>query len=911
MCNWFRKISYVVFTVMFGTISQAWATIYTDYSVLHGGTLNDNVSGTADGVGLLVFGNNQSTIGTANNPLNIGHLNNDPSTFDLDTVLLSANSDVTTFGQIWANRVTIADTSKLTLNGDSDPCSLLCNILHASVDGENEDEGKLKFIKYEAGISLQTLFSITLRDIGANNRLSSVDIIDSNMATVRSINASRITIDTEDLQTTFLKTYSSINADNIELGSGVKLSIGSFSNVFSDETQSPVSSSGSISGLLDGVAEGDGTLEFFAGNNSTISQAIGSINRLSLVLIKENSSITTNAAINVFNISIENGSKLTVGNNGSLNALVDGAAAGAGTLEFDSNTSTISQAIGSSAALGSVNFNGNSNVASNIGINASNIVIDGGSTLTLGTNGSNIGSVTGNVAVDGTLSLGSVGKTIVGNVNVGTGGKIDLDTASHVINGTFTSASQAAIALALNSQAKLQATTFAMNGDTKLQIAGSGGNYVYIPRGTQVRTAILSGSSVTKIDDNDIDFNGSGSNIAGHLEFFTEVVGTDLMLVASRISEDLSISDPSVKNVYDNINQIGAGATGELRNFQQYLDESIDSDDKKIAALRSLLPQNDNGVAVAVRNISNVSSNIAGDRLVSLYKKKTYKLRRAAGDEEVNSGLWGQAFGSSATQDNYASSGAYGYKANSQGFVIGGDSGLGERGHVGISVSYAKSGIEASDKSKNTDIDTYQANIYAGSGFDKVFVNGMAGFAWNEYDSSRTIATQNLSAKGNYSGQTYTAKLETGMAQDLEYGFNIMPTISAIFAHNAVSAYTETNAGTLSLHTDRSSANFFEGRAGMLLSYNTIYKSYRISPNIKASYGYDFIGDEPVLTSNFVGQTASFKTEAPRVYQGSMQIGAGLNIYSSDGFITTLNYSFESRANYKSNSGSIRLRYNF
>ncbi|MCE3255352.1 MAG: hypothetical protein K0R25_846 [Rickettsiaceae bacterium] len=603
----------------------------------------------------------------------------------------------------------------------------------------------------------------------------------------------------------------------------------------------------------------------------------------------------------VFARDLNSGETFILTGSDSLTEEVNGSSANVGTLLFDGNTSVVSHAIGSTNRLAMVNLTNNSNVTANSSINTAGVGIETGSKLAL-SDGSSIAA--DNVTINGTLDLGTTGKTITAsNVTVTNGGTIDLGSAAHNISGGFSTTSRSAIALKFDSGAKLQVGLANIAAGTKLKVT-SAGDYSYIADGAEADFISSSAALPLTLAD------AISADATGPIYFTVVAVDSNnAMLVANRLSASSYTNDVVAQGIYSHISQIGASATGEMKNFQQYLDESSDSKARKVAALRSLSPQNDNGANMAVLNIVNTSANIAGDRLVSLYQGNLSR-GRAAGDEVKNAGFWAQGFGSVANQDS--SERFDGYESKSQGVAIGADRELGEKSHIGVSATYAKSDIESKDKFRNIDIDTYQINAYAGTGLGKFFVNGVLGFAWNEYNSDRSIiSSQPLVSKGEYEGQTYSAKLEAGLMQYLGRGFNITPILAATYAHNRVDEHTENGAGNLSLHNDSSKIDFLEGRAGVVLGHNSIINGFGVNPYIKASYGYDFIGDKPTLTSNFVGQTVSLQTQASNVHQASAQFGAGLNIYSSDALTVNANCSFEHKDNYKANSVFARLRYNF
>ena len=150
------------------------------------------------------------------------------------------------------------------------------------------------------------------------------------------------------------------------------------------------------------------------------------------------------------------------------------------------------------------------------------------------------------------------------------------------------------------------------------------------------------------------------------------------------------------------------------------------------------------------------------------------------------------------------------------------------------------------------------------------------------------------------------------MMNDLGSGFSLTPELLLNYVHNRNDDYAEAGAGTLNLEVQGTSTNFLEARAGLRLGYyTTTNKGTIITPEIRASYGYDFLGQRQTITSNFAGQTAVFSSLASKVDRNSLRIGAGIDVTNDNDVTFSLDYNFEKKSEYQSHYGFVKARYGF
>lgn len=579
----------------------------------------------------------------------------------------------------------------------------------------------------------------------------------------------------------------------------------------------------------------------------------------------------------------------------------------------------------------------------------------------------NSGSLIGDIDYQGNLSLGNGSKTIEGNIfSIGGSAKLNLNSASQEINGNVSLSSGDTLLVTISadgSVGNLHATgsTIIANG-VNLGVT-IGEDYSYIVDGTSFLIVDgEDGSDVNAISDDKINVNESGTNKAfSVLTFKTSVSDNDMRLNVYRSSASSVSSNSSSQEVYSAIQTAGASATGALRNLQYQID-SASSQSQVESILRSALAQDTSSTKLSYISAINKTGSAIEDRTDDLhlaFLEKDSRLRRVGFKEKdfakknasqldeksytryilksprvkysltslkgnmlsSNNALsgfevWGQGFGNKAKQKNIDNDG---YNSKANGIAFGADKSISRDARIGVAVSYTDSQVNSSDRSKNTNIDTYQFNLYGSKSYGQNFVDGIAGFAWNEYDSSRYINSVGAVANSRYSGQSYFTKLRVGsiFRNVSDTIFNITPEISTTFALSKTDSYKEQNADTLNLQVQDNSDEYWEGRVGVTVSHDPVKvnigkknKLY-LTTRTTASYGYDFLNERQRTVANFSGQTAIFTSNASHIDPKSIKLGFGLDMYNQDSTTISLDYINERKNNYVSHSGAINFKYAF
>ncbi|MDD5168922.1 MAG: autotransporter domain-containing protein [Syntrophales bacterium] len=383
--------------------------------------------------------------------------------------------------------------------------------------------------------------------------------------------------------------------------------------------------------------------------------------------------------------------------------------------------------------------------------------------------------------------------------------------------------------------------------------------------------------------------------------------GKQLYLVASRVAGyyGRNAGNASLGNVLDSL---ANSATGDMANVLGDLDRSGNAGNAR------RLEPNVNGGAMQASYVTmnKFTGTVVNrmDQIMAVRAAGNGKTGISAGDEAAGIGIWTQGFGAFLHQNQRE--GTNGYDASISGDAVGIDKYFFKHLLLGLSGGYAYGKATTADANTYTGADSYQGSLYGNFSRNDYYLNAILSYAYNGYDASRHIAfgTTNRTAKSKYDGQQYSSYLEGGHTVRAG-GFAVTPLASVQYTRLHMGDYTETGAGDLNLHVESQSYNMFQTGLGAKLAYPLTRQEVVIIPEIHGKWLYDFIGDQQQATSTFTGTGASFVTKGFNPPKSSGNLGARLTLLTKYNLAFSLNYDFEWKEDFRSNSGYINIRYSF
>jgi outer membrane autotransporter protein len=277
-------------------------------------------------------------------------------------------------------------------------------------------------------------------------------------------------------------------------------------------------------------------------------------------------------------------------------------------------------------------------------------------------------------------------------------------------------------------------------------------------------------------------------------------------------------------------------------------------------------------------------------------------------------GVWGQGFGSAATQDRRQD--VDGYSADTYGLAFGVDARVLDPVRVGVSFAYARTNVSDSGSRDGSGqkINSYIGSIYGTYTANSWYVDGALTYGHHDYDSTRVVNFTGAPvqvAKASFGGEQYGAKAEFG------YPLSVGPAVVtplASLAYNRLNqdGYTETGAAGANLTVGSSSTDSVRSGLGAKVS-TTIAQAgeWNIKPNARAMWLHEFNGSAPDQTSTFVAGGSSFTTSGITVAQEHFNLGVGLDVASVRNTTVSAKYDADLSDRYVSHTGSLQVRTEF
>jgi fibronectin-binding autotransporter adhesin len=585
----------------------------------------------------------------------------------------------------------------------------------------------------------------------------------------------------------------------------------------------------------------------------------------------------------------------------------------------------------------------------------------GGTTLTAGTltigDGSNTSSAYNGVfsgaggirtGGTGTLTLGGA-NTFSGATEIVSGSTLAIASGGDLGGGDVTHAG--AFNIGLNT---VNVAAYTMSGAATLNVSIFGATHGLI-KGTGAATVngtdtlVLSVSNYIENNSTYTIIDGVGGagvavpiiQVTGntHATFAATTIGEDLILTASRSASGFASDAPSgnanaaaVGVVLDGIQN----ASGDMLTVLNTLDGESFGDVGN--ALETMTPDASSGQTEASRAITSQGFAMVSNRLGGARSGGFVGTGVSAGEMLNGFGVWMQGLGSYMKQGERK--GIQGYKANIFGTTIGVDKLIESHFRAGFAGSYGWAGVNSKQPGSPSDnINSYQGTVYGSydslnlfearklgknsreavrnQGDDFWYLDGMAAFTQNNYDSRREIwltPTAKRVAKADHYGQQYSTNFETGYTFTFEKTreLEVTPFLGLGYNYLYMNKYKETGASALNLNVNGEGYQQLEQSLGMKLAYPLLAKKMgTFIPSAKAAWLYDYIGDRFQTTASFAGGGSSFDTIGAKPAKSGMLFGVEVAFLNKGNMTVTGNWDLEIKDQFMSNTYYGTVRYDF
>jgi outer membrane autotransporter protein len=360
-----------------------------------------------------------------------------------------------------------------------------------------------------------------------------------------------------------------------------------------------------------------------------------------------------------------------------------------------------------------------------------------------------------------------------------------------------------------------------------------------------------------------------------------------------------------IKGAAAALDSLGAG-TGALSNALVTLAALAPA--PQAAAITMLAPAASRGPQAVVSESVSTAFDRVSDRLGGL---------RLAGDEPAGAspaqpanGFWLMGNGVDSGQD--LEDGFAGYKNSGWGAAIGLDHRLAPGRFVGGSVHYSKSSLTYRDQSvgDTADVKSTQVSLYATQDFGTVFVDEIASYGWQKYNTTRNTGVAGIAA-GAYDGETWGVRIGAGMPIAMSTRVSITPQVRIDWDSIKQDAFVETGGGPLALSIDTRSADRFRGSVGAQIDFSSDRGNLKMRPFLRGYWHQNLTNNGLDTYSTFVSGGTSFVTPAQKLERSDYALGAGLNFYTTRSFAAAITYDGTFADSYHSHLYEAKARWIF
>ena len=490
--------------------------------------------------------------------------------------------------------------------------------------------------------------------------------------------------------------------------------------------------------------------------------------------------------------------------------------------------------------------------------------------------GNTADGVANDIYNDGTVNIASGTTTIDGGINgegeftIANGATLNMGTVTiqqgtltlnGIINGTLTDT---------DNFAKFNVSEFIGDGTLNLTLNAVGEYTVF-----QNATFNQDNISVSDLGLYAWEWNGTYDTITVSVKSAEDIAAANDLstTTAAGIEALLNSSDPDAQAVTAIVQD--ALANGDT--------DYVETEGSKIAPMEKPLAHS---VATTVQS---QAINLAGERM-----SIANPIGRSGGDIKADLGVWAHGL---VNKTRYSGI----FHGDTFGFAVGADIALNKSYVLGIGYTYNNSDIK-SDNHGKTDIDTHTLFLYGQYKPAAWFINATLNWGMSQYDE-KIRQYELLEIGGNYDIQSYGGQITTGY--DLAWG--LTPTLGVRYLHISQDDF---DRATYDMRINGTNSDFLTGIAGLKYKFlvETV-SALKFFPEAHAAIKYDFISDDMESTVILPGNI-SYAINGERLKRLGGEFGLGLTA-EYNGLQMSVLYDIEIREDYTSQTGMIRLRYEF
>jgi uncharacterized protein with beta-barrel porin domain len=235
--------------------------------------------------------------------------------------------------------------------------------------------------------------------------------------------------------------------------------------------------------------------------------------------------------------------------------------------------------------------------------------------------------------------------------------------------------------------------------------------------------------------------------------------------------------------------------------------------------------------------------------------------------------------------------------------VVGGlDVALGRRGVLGLAAGWARLDLDVKGRNMNGEADVFQGGLYGAYVGERLYVGGLARYAYTSYDTSRHVVfgsgvdviDETLTA--DYKGNDVGGYLEAGYVAWAPAGFQIEPMAAFDYTWLQRESFVESGADDIALAVDKATWHSLLGSVGFRVHKSIALQqdeALRMVPELSARYAHQFGDRDRPLDARIVGAdpgTGSFQVVGASASSYGAILGLGWSVIRDDNLAFFVRY---------------------
>ncbi len=386
----------------------------------------------------------------------------------------------------------------------------------------------------------------------------------------------------------------------------------------------------------------------------------------------------------------------------------------------------------------------------------------------------------------------------------------------------------------------------------------------------------------------DAILNKDNVNISSSVYDWNWNDGFDTIIATMKSVEDIAAENGISNEAAATVANLVNSSSDELNDLAIAMQDKLASGDAAAVeqAHAAIHPETESVVQTVAMSVQNTVANLAAGRLAAL------NIGRSGGDANVTGGgIWAQGIYNKTKQNDS-------FNGYTRGVGAGVDMTLNRVLTLGAGYSYAHSDITGT--ARDTEVDSSTIFAYGQYKPTDWFVHAMANYTMSDYSEHATALGIGIDA--SYDVHSYGGQVMTGY----DFAVGITPAIGVRYMHISADEYKN----SLGIKNKLQDSDYMTAMLETKWTYGfKLNRGLVLRPELRYAVKYDFMSDEQTATILLPG-IDSYVLDGNRLSRLAAEFGGGLGI-KAGGLDLSVNYEIEIREGFTSQTGRVRVRYEF